>query len=92
VEENLKAQNFIKEVETIQTHREEDDMILDEITFDLSEKAVQEYPSFSKPTHEYCVQLAKNQCTNLCMSQCKPRPPPPPPRAKVGVNRGLVGV
>ncbi|CAB3990217.1 Hypothetical predicted protein, partial [Paramuricea clavata] len=59
VEENLKAQNFIKEVETIQTHREEDDMILDKVTFDLSEKAVQEYPSFSKPTHEYCVQLSE---------------------------------
>lgn len=65
VEENLKAQNFIKEVETIQTHREEDDMILDEITFDLSEKAVQEYPSFSKPTHEYCVQLAKKSMHQL---------------------------
>ena len=65
VEENLKAQNFIKEVETIQTHREEDDMILDEITFDLSEKAVQEYPSFSKPTHKYCVQLAKKSMHQL---------------------------
>ena len=65
VEENLKAQNFIKEVETIQTHREEDDMILDEVTFDLSEKAVQEYPSFSKPTHEYCVQMAKKSMHQL---------------------------
>ena len=65
MEENLKAQNFINEVETIQTHREEDDMILDEITFDLSEKAVQEYPSFSKPTHEHCVQLAKKSMHQL---------------------------
>ena len=70
MEENLKAQNFIKEVETIQTHREEDDMILDEVTFDLNEKAVQEYPSFSKPTHEYCVQsrTQSNACARARMA------------------------
>ena len=59
VEENLKAQNFIKEVKTIQTQQEENDMILEEVTFDLSEKTVLEYPTFSKPTHEHCLKLAK---------------------------------
>lgn len=62
---HFKAQNFIKEVETIQTRREEDDMILDEVTFDLSEKDVQEHPTFSKPTHKYCAQLATNSMHQL---------------------------
>ena len=64
LEENLCAQHFIKEVKTLQTNQE-DDMILDEITFDFCEETVKKYPSYSKPTHEYCLKLMHNSMQEL---------------------------
>ena len=59
VEENLTVQALIKDVQRIQGP-EEDDMILDDYTFDFTEETVNEYRSYSKLTHKYCVELIED--------------------------------